>query len=89
MNGKPQVMVVDDDLSMCNFLRTFLAQRGYQAVTFGSAEEAVVVTTLAAFDVASVDMRTLLIVGSSTTRVIPANGGPPRVYTPRTYPAPR
>ena len=41
MNGKPQVMVVDDDLSMCNFLRTFLAQRGYQAVTFGSAEEAV------------------------------------------------
>src|SRR5437867_777139 len=41
MNGKPQVMVVDDDLSMCNFLRTFLAERGYQAVTFGSAEEAV------------------------------------------------
>src|SRR5438034_9124273 len=38
---KPQVMVVDDDLSMCNFLRTFLAQRGYQAVTLGSAEEAV------------------------------------------------
>jgi two-component system response regulator AtoC len=34
-------MVVDDDLSMCNFLRSFLAQRGYQAVTLGSAEEAV------------------------------------------------
>ena len=31
MNGKPQVMVVDDDLSMCNFLRSFLAERGYQA----------------------------------------------------------
>src|SRR6476646_5375949 len=41
LNGKPQVMVVDDDLSMCNFLRSFLAQRGYQAVTLGSAEEAV------------------------------------------------
>src|SRR6266545_696808 len=41
MNGKPPVMVVDDDLAMCNFLRTFLAQRGYQAVTIGSAEEAV------------------------------------------------
>src|SRR5881409_3399108 len=40
-NGRPHVMVVDDDLSMCNFLRTFLAQRGYQAVTLGSAEEAV------------------------------------------------
>src|SRR5712671_2780042 len=41
MNGKPQVMVVDDDLAMCNFLRSFLAQRGYQAVTLGNAEEAV------------------------------------------------
>src|SRR5436190_15343197 len=34
-------MVVDDDLAMCNFLRAFLAQRGYQAITLGSAEEAV------------------------------------------------
>ena len=41
LNGKPQVMVVDDDLSMCNFLRTFLTERGYQAVTLGSADEAV------------------------------------------------
>jgi len=41
LNGKPQVMVVDDDLSMCNFLRTFLVERGYQAVTVGSADEAV------------------------------------------------
>src|SRR5207302_11636 len=41
MNGKPQVMVVDDDLSMCNFLRSFLAERGYQAITVSSAEEAV------------------------------------------------
>jgi two-component system, NtrC family, response regulator AtoC len=41
MDGKPQVMVVDDDLSMCNFLRAFLAERGYQAITLSSAEEAV------------------------------------------------
>src|SRR6478735_6100618 len=41
VNGKPQVMVVDDDLAMCNFLRTFLAARGYQAITLGNAEEAV------------------------------------------------
>jgi two-component system response regulator AtoC len=34
-------MVVDDDLAMCNFLRTFLTDRGYQAVTVGNAEEAV------------------------------------------------
>src|SRR5258708_23421150 len=41
LNGKPQVMVVDDDLAMCNFLRSFLAEREYQAITLGSAEEAV------------------------------------------------
>ena len=41
LNGKPQVMVVDDDQTMCNFLRSFLAERGYQAVTLSSAEEAV------------------------------------------------
>src|SRR6266487_4187147 len=41
MNGRPQVMVVDDDLSMCNFLRSFLSARGYHAVTIGTAEEAV------------------------------------------------
>jgi two-component system response regulator AtoC len=40
-NGRPQVMVVDDDLSMCNFLRSFLTERGYHAITVGSAEEAV------------------------------------------------
>src|ERR1051326_8134390 len=41
VNGKPHVMVVDDDLSMCNFLRAFLTERGYQAITMGNAEEAV------------------------------------------------
>ncbi len=34
-------MVVDDDLAMCNFLRSFLTARGYHAVTLGNAEEAV------------------------------------------------
>jgi two-component system response regulator AtoC len=41
MNEKPQVMVVDDDLSMCRFLNTFLSDRGYQPVTLDRAEEAV------------------------------------------------
>src|SRR6476646_10435047 len=41
LNGKPQVMVVDDDVAMCNFLRSFLSERGYQSITLGSAEEAV------------------------------------------------
>jgi precorrin-2 C20-methyltransferase/precorrin-3B C17-methyltransferase len=54
----------------------------------GSEAEAVTVTTLGELDPEVVDMRTLLIVGSSTTRIIGANGhgGPDRVYTPRSYP---
>jgi precorrin-2 C20-methyltransferase / precorrin-3B C17-methyltransferase len=76
----------------------------------GAEEESVAVTTLGSFanpetgELDAVDMRTLLIIGSSTTRTIasaetngPAghpggpgkasDGGPPRVYTPRRYPA--
>jgi precorrin-2 C20-methyltransferase / precorrin-3B C17-methyltransferase len=53
----------------------------------GSPDEAVTVTSLAELDVEAVDMRTLLLVGSSTTRVVPNGGGPPRVYTPRRYTA--
>ena len=54
----------------------------------GSAQEAVWITTLGALDLDVVDMRTLLIVGSSTTRVVErAEGLAPRVYTPRRYPA--
>ncbi len=53
----------------------------------GGPDEAVAVTTLAGLPAAAVDMRTLVIVGSSTTRVIENGGGPPRVYTPRRYPA--
>jgi len=52
----------------------------------GAEDESVSVATLGTLDLDAVDMRTLLIVGSSTTRTI-ANGGPtPRVYTPRSYP---
>jgi precorrin-2 C20-methyltransferase/precorrin-3B C17-methyltransferase len=59
----------------------------------GAAEESVTVTTLGELDLDAVDMRTLLIVGSSTTRAVPyagtgeSDGRPARVYTPRRYPA--
>jgi precorrin-2 C20-methyltransferase / precorrin-3B C17-methyltransferase len=54
----------------------------------GSESESVTVTTLAGLDLDSVDMRTLLIVGSSTTRIVPGtSGATPYVYTPRRYPA--
>src|SRR5215216_3193675 len=41
MSHKPQVMVVDDDLAMCGFLRSFLSARGYTALTITNADEAV------------------------------------------------
>src|SRR5262245_7834838 len=41
MGQKQQVMVVDDDPAMCEFLRTFLASRGHDVVTVTSADEAV------------------------------------------------
>jgi precorrin-2 C20-methyltransferase / precorrin-3B C17-methyltransferase len=50
----------------------------------GARDEAVTITSLEAVDVDVVDMRTLLIVGSSATRVIAArNGHAAKVYTPR------
>jgi precorrin-2 C20-methyltransferase/precorrin-3B C17-methyltransferase len=52
----------------------------------GGPAESVRVTTLADLDPASVDMRCLLIVGSSQTRVSTRIDGSIRVYTPRTYP---
>ncbi len=51
----------------------------------GSEDEAVHVTTLSELDQSSVDMRTLLIIGSSTTRISSRQNQ--RVYTPRRYPA--
>jgi precorrin-2 C20-methyltransferase/precorrin-3B C17-methyltransferase len=52
----------------------------------GRSGETVDVTTLGALEAGVVDMQTLLIVGSSTTRVTTAADGRPCVYTPRSYP---
>lgn len=52
----------------------------------GSAEQSVQVTTLGELDLGTVDMRCLLIVGSSQTRVVDGPDGR-RVFTPRRYPA--
>lgn len=51
----------------------------------GSDVERVTVTTLGALDPDVVDMRTLLIVGSSTTTTIERPGEQPLVYTLRSY----
>ena len=52
----------------------------------GGPGERVTVTTLADLDPEQVDMRSLLIVGSSTTRVV-RRGDRDVVFTPRHYPA--
>ena len=41
MSQNSQVLVVDDDLAMCGFLRTFLGARSYNALTVTNADEAV------------------------------------------------
>jgi precorrin-2 C20-methyltransferase/precorrin-3B C17-methyltransferase len=53
----------------------------------GGPAESVRVTTLAELDPATVDMRCLLIIGSSQTRAVGRADGSTFVYTPRTYPA--
>ncbi|MCY1140020.1 precorrin-2 C(20)-methyltransferase [Actinoplanes sp. Pm04-4] len=53
----------------------------------GGPQESVRVTTLGEFDPATVDMRCLLIIGSSQTRAVLRGDGSTFVYTPRHYPA--
>ena len=45
--------------------------------------------TLEALDAANMDMLSLVIVGNSTTKLIPRTGDRPWVYTPRGYAAKR
>jgi precorrin-2 C20-methyltransferase/precorrin-3B C17-methyltransferase len=52
----------------------------------GSVDQEITVTTLGDFDPEAVDMRCLLIIGSSQTQTIIGPDGRPRVFTPRRYP---
>jgi precorrin-2 C20-methyltransferase/precorrin-3B C17-methyltransferase len=52
----------------------------------GTGEQRVTVTTLGEFDPEQVDMRCLVIVGSSQSRVVRDGSGAARVITPRRYP---
>jgi len=55
----------------------------------GTADARVTVTTLAEADPSIADMRTLVMIGASTTRLIERDGGAqPWVYTPRSERAP-
>ena len=68
-----------------DFLRTL---KGDETVTLfvraaGTVEAKVTITTLAEAHVGSADMRTLIIVGASSTRLIGRGNRSPWVYTPR------
>lgn len=58
------------------------------ARAIGRPDERVVITTLAEADPRLADMQTLLIIGASTTRVIPRPHGEPWVYSPRALSTP-
>lgn len=55
------------------------------ASNLGRPEENIKVTTLAAFDPDEVDMLTIVIVGSSRTKLFTGGDGRMKVYTPRGY----
>lgn len=59
------------------------------ATNLGRDQERVLVSSLAEFDPETVNMLTVVIVGSSTTRLLTSGGGERRVYTPRGYEAKR
>lgn len=51
----------------------------------GRSDERITLTNLGSFDPAHVDMQTLVLVGSSTTRSFALSDGRSMIYTPRTY----
>ncbi|NDL60311.1 precorrin-2 C(20)-methyltransferase [Phytoactinopolyspora mesophila] len=51
----------------------------------GGPDESITVTTLAGFEADDVDMRCLLLIGSSQTRISTRPDGSATVWTPRTY----
>lgn len=58
------------------------------ARNLGRSGEAVRIVALSDLTVSDVDMRTLVLVGSSQTRTVPREDGGQWVYTPRHYPEP-
>ena len=63
------------------------AKAAYTPVAFaravGRPDERMLVTTLGEADPGVADMSTLVLIGSSGTRVLPSPGAPPFLYTPR------
>ena len=58
------------------------------ATAVSRADEQIEIADLASADPARADMRTLVMIGSSATRLVPRPNGEPWVYTPRSVEAP-
>jgi precorrin-3B C17-methyltransferase len=56
------------------------------ARAIGRQDEAMIITTLADADPAAADMATLIIIGSSKTRLVKRPNAAPWIYTPRSVP---
>ncbi len=57
----------------------------FLARDLGSDAERMIVTDLGSVNASQIDMRTIVLIGSSQTRVIERDGTRPFVYTPRSY----
>jgi precorrin-3B C17-methyltransferase len=72
-------------LNAFTLLRTCLADETVVVLAraVGRADEDITITSLGRAEEQSIDMRTLVIIGSSATRTLERSSGQPWVYTPR------
>ena len=53
---KPRILVVDDESAICNIVAALLEDKGYEAVTCGSTEEALKLLADSTFDLVLTDL---------------------------------
>jgi DNA-binding NtrC family response regulator len=57
MERKSRVLIVDDEISICDLLREDLAGRGYECTAANDADEALALLKTDTFDIALLDIR--------------------------------
>ena len=81
-----KVMVVDDEESICNTVRTILEERNYKVSTFLDAESAIEAAREAAYDVALVDINLPRTSGVELAEKLREEGDRPAVIIITAYP---
>jgi DNA-binding response OmpR family regulator len=81
-----KVMVVDDEESICNTVRSILQERGYKVSTFLDAESAIEGAREAAYDVALVDINLPRTSGVELAEKLREEGDRPAVIIITAYP---